>query len=205
MNNNVFEEQVSEYLRYNGFFLIRDFVIHFEDGQAQEMDFVGIRLPESVEQTMYSDGHFSRFVFQDDGERLSFSETPEIVLLVAEVTESKREIEKQIDRLRKPTRIRYALQRLGIIGEKDVDRLIHNNRISCIEGVRTRLLRILFVPTSRIVEKCQKENPDIAFISQGDVLSFIEERAKIDIKERARVHLPRWLHFSVNKLLHRKR
>ena len=205
MSNNVFEEQVSEYLRYNGFFLIRDFVIHFENAQAQEIDFVGIRLPESVEQTMYSDGYFSTFVFQDDGERLSFSETPEIVLLVAEVTESKTEIKRQIDRLRNPIRIRYALQRLGIIGEKDVDRLIHKDRASYIEGVGTRLLRILFVLTSRIAEKCQEENPDIAFISQSDVLSFIEERAKIDIKERARTLLPRWLHFSVDKLLHHKR
>ena len=81
MGENVFEEQVGEYLRYNGFFLIRDYVIHFEDRQAQEIDFVGVRLPQSIEQTVHSDGHFSAFIFKDDYEKLNLDEPHKMILL----------------------------------------------------------------------------------------------------------------------------
>lgn len=205
MSNNVFEEHVSEYLRYNGFFLIRGFVIHFEDDQAQGVDFVGVKLPKSVEQTVYSNGGFSNFVFQDDGEKLSISDPSEIILLIAEVTESSqdREIKKRIDKLRNPIRIGYALQRLGIIEKEAVNELIKGKSINYFGDVRTHLSRVLFVLNNQIAEKYRKENKDITFISQSHTLSFIKERAKIDIKQRARTHLPPWLHYFVNELLQR--
>jgi len=203
MSNNVFEEQVSEYLRYNGFFLVRDFVIHFEDAQACEIDFIGIRLPRSVEQTVYSDGRYSSFVFQDDSEKLGPNETPEMIFLIAEVTESTQDskIKERIDKLKNLIRISYGLQRLGIIEEEYVDELMHGRSIHS-EGVRARLVRILFVLNDRIVDKYEKEN-NITLISRGDVLSFIKSRAKIDIKARSRTLLPRWLHHFVDDLLQR--
>jgi len=205
MSVNPFEEQASEYLRYNGFFLIRGFVIHFEDANAQEIDFVGVRLPESVEQTVYSDGQFSAFVFKDDGEKLDLSDTPEIILVVAEVTESKKgiKVEERIEKLRDPIRIGYALRRLGVIEKEDIGMLLHGKSIDYSNGVRARLLQLLFVLNKRMAMKYREKNSDITFITQNDVLSFIGERAKINIKERARAHLPRWLHNCVDKLLHR--
>ena len=205
MSDNVLEDQVSEYLRYNGFFLIRGFVIHFEDAQAQEIDFVGVRLPKSVEQTAYSNGRYSNFVFKDDDRRLELSSSPEIILLVAEATESDKrtEITKRIGKLRDTIRISYALQRLGVIENEDIEKLLNEETINYSEGIRARLLRLLFVLNDQIVTKYQKENNDISFISQSDVLSFIEERSKIDIKSRAKALLPRWLHYFVDKLKHR--
>lgn len=205
MSKNIFEEQVDEYLRYNGFFLVRGFVIHFEDAHAQEIDFVGVRLPRSVEQTVYSGGRYSNFVFQDDYEKLNLNKMSEIILLIAEVTESSqdREIKKRIDKLRNPIRISYALQRLGIIEKEAVNELIRGKSISYFRDIRTRLSRVLFVLNNQIAEKYRKENKDITFISQSHALSFIKERAKIDIKQRARTHLPPWLHYFVNELLQR--
>lgn len=205
MSDNVLEDQVSEYLRYNGFFLIRGFVIHFEDAQAQEIDFVGVRLPKSVEQTAYSNGRYSNLVFKDDDSRLKLSSSPEIILLVAEATESdkRREITERIGKLRDPIRISYALQRLGVIENEDIEKLLNEETINYSEGIRARLLRLLFVLNDQIVTKYQKENNDISFISQSNVLSFIEERSKIDIKSRAKALLPRWLHYFVDKLKHR--
>ena len=205
MSDNVLEDQVSEYLRYNGFFLIRGFVIHFEDAQAQEIDFVGVRLPKSVEQTAYSNGRYSNFVFKDDDRRLELSSSPEIILLVAQATESDKrtEITKRIGKLRDTIRISYALQRLGVIENEDIEKLLNEETINYSEGIRARLLRLLFVLNDQIVTKYQKENNDISFISQSNVLSFIEERSKIDIKSRAKALLPRWLHYFVDKLKHR--
>jgi hypothetical protein len=204
MPENIFEGQVEEYFRYNGFFLIRDYVIHFEGKQAQEIDFVGVRLPYSIEQTVYSNGNFSTYVFEDDYEKLFLHEPNKIILLVAEVTESKydREIKKRINYLRDKTRIGYALQRLGIINPDDVSVLLKNGEIR-VNGANRCLTRILFVLNDKLVNKYRERNTDIVFISQSDVISFIKKRAKINIKERGRAILPPWLHHQVNLLLHR--
>lgn len=203
VNSNIFEEQAGEYLRYNGFFLIRGFVIHFEDAQPEEIDFVSIRLPESVEQTMYANGSFSNFVFKDDGDKLNLSEIPEIILLVAEVTESDKDpkIKKRIGKLRDPIRISYALQRFGVIEREYINELVRGKAIKYLDDVKACLMRILFVLNDEIAIKYRKENSDIIFISQSDVCSFIENRSKIDIKKRGRTLLPRWLHFFVDKIL----
>lgn len=126
-------------------------------------------------------------------------------MLIAEVTESSqdREIKKRIDKLRNPIRIGYALQRLGIIEKEAVNELIKGKSINYFGDVGTHLSRVLFVLNNQIAEKYRKENKDITFISQSHTLSFIKERAKIDIKQRARTHLLPWLHYFVNELLQR--
>lgn len=73
LSANILENQASEYLRLNGFFLIPNFVVHFENARAQEIDLIDIRPPGSVEMTMYSDGSYSNFVFKDDAEKLDLN------------------------------------------------------------------------------------------------------------------------------------
>jgi hypothetical protein len=204
MSVNIFEDQAHEYLRLNGFFLVRNFVIHFENAQAQEIDLLGIRLPGSVEQTMYSDGKFATLVFQDD-ERLELRDNSEVILLIGEVTEStsNTEIQKRISHLRNHMRIKYALQRFGIVEMRDAEKLALGEIIEHPSCTRLRLLRILFLINDETAINYQKQNSDLTFISQKHILDFIDKRAKINIKERARTHLPRWLHNSVDRLLQR--
>lgn len=205
MSTNIFEGQVSEYLRYNGFFFIRDFVIHFEDGRPQEIDFVGIRLPKSIEQTAYRNGRYSNFVFEDDVERLNLGSVSDVILLIAEVTESKRDvaIKERIGKLRNKIRGSYALQRFGIYSKRDIDTLFNGKSIDFFGNTKARLLRVLFVISYQKAIKYAKENNDITFISRKDVISFIMKRAKINIKKQSRTLLPRWLHNYIDDLLQR--
>jgi len=205
MNENIFEEQVSEYLRYNGFFLIRDFVVHFEDSHPQEIDFVGIRLPKSVEQTVYSDGRYSNFVFGDDVEKLNLGDTSDAILLIAEVTESEKDtaIKERISKLRNKIRGSYALQRLGVHSKGNIDALFNGKSIDYFGNVKAHLLRVLFVLNDQIAIKYSEENNDITFISRKDIISFIKKRAKMNIKQPSRTLLPRWLHNCLDDLLQR--
>jgi len=205
MNENIFEEQVSEYLRYNGFFLIRDFVIHFEDSQPQEIDFVGIRLPKSIEQTMYSNGRYSNFVFEEDVEKLNLGDTSNAILLIAEVTESEKNsaIKERISKLGNKIRGSYALQRLGVYSKENIDALFNGKSINYFGNVKAYLLRVLFILNDQIAIKYIEENNGITFISRKDVISFIKRRAKINIKRQSRALLPRWLHNYVDELLQR--
>jgi hypothetical protein len=204
MSTNILEDQANEYLRLNGFFLIPNFVIHLENAQAQEIDLLGIRLAGSVEQTMESNGGYAQLVFQND-ERLELCDNSDTILLIGEVTESSaaREIKKRIDYLRDTMRIGYSLQRFGVIERTEVYRLIEGKAIRRSGGAGMRLLRVLFVLNDKIAEKYQELNEDLVFLSQEHILGFINKRAKINIKERARILLPRWLHDSINRLLQR--
>lgn len=200
MPPNVLEEKASEYLRLNGFFLISNFVIHFEDKQPEEIDFLGTKLPGSIEQTMFANGQFSTCVFQDDVS-IPLDDNSNIMLLVGEATEStsRAEIQKRIDYLRNENRLRYSLQRFGIIQNDDMERLIKTGSLDA-RGYGLSLLRILFVINNELAEVFRAANGDIIFLSIKQLDDFIQSRAKIDIKQRARTLLPRWLH---NELLRR--
>jgi hypothetical protein len=204
LTKNIFEDQVAEYLRYNGFFAINDYVMHIDNRQAQEIDFVGIRLPHSVEQTICPDGIFSTFVFKDDYEKLALNEPKITTLLVAEVTESiyDKEIKKRIEYLKDKARIAYALQRLGVMDRDDVYALMSHTIVN-INGINCNLTRVLFVINDDIVDKHKEKNKDILLISRNDIFTFIKNRAKINIKRRGRILLPPWLHNEINLLLGR--
>ncbi len=204
MGINIFEDQAGEYLRLNGFFLIPNFVIHFEDAQAQEIDLLGVRLSGSVEQTMYSNGGFAKSVFQDD-DKLDLRDNSETIFLIGEVTESvyNNEIKKRISYLRDQVRINYALQRFGVIDKTDIDSIAKGEIIKHSSKTGVRLLRVLFVLNDEIAGRYQTQNNDLVFISQKHVRDFIAKRATINLKKRARTLLPRWLHDSVDRLLQR--
>lgn len=193
------EEIFDEYLRLNGFLTIRNYVLHIEGGQAQEVDIIGVRLPHSTESTMYSDGCFSEFVFVDDTDTLKLDVNPDTILfLIGEATISieKPKIVERLEKLRDEKRIRYVLNRFGVIRRSDQDILISGGT-AVIENIRAHLLKVMFVENDGLAESYRKDHSNITFISFRHADRFIRERAKLKIKSRAIHQLPRHLQYYV--------
>ena len=195
---NPLEEKAKEYLRLNGFFTIPKFVLHFTDGQAKEIDILGVRLKGSVEQAMEKRGQFVPIVFGDD-ETLALGDNSKDILLIAEATESpdRGEVRKRLNYLREKTRLEYALQRFGFVSEKDIENLI-GGRVT-----DKKLLKVMFVIKEDLKASLVDENRDIVIISWNHLSAFINNRAGIDIKQRARMLLPTYLHNEMDELLSR--
>jgi hypothetical protein len=202
MSFNSGEEIVGEYLRLNGFLLIRDFTIHFIDRNPSDIDFIGVRMPYSVECCIHENGQLSTLIFEEDNVNLDFLSSECIIFLVSEVTLSnkKKEIEKRIGYLRNHVRLEYALRRLGVTSTDETLELIKGNEVQINSTFKAKLSRILFLYNDELVEKYQKDNPDIKILSLKHARDFIKQRAKYDIKSRAPNLLPPYIQLAIRNL-----
>ena len=171
MASNDFENLCRLYLRLNGFFHIANFTLHFVDKQAEEVDFVGVRLPNSKEIPMNSSGAFrQRETFRDDSNLISEDITSRLILLMGEAsaTFSKAEIQKKVNKLSNDIRRDYVMKRFG-----------------AIQQWNPHLLKVLFLTSNKLVPE---DNDQIKFITLKQMSDFINSRAEHALKASA-VHL----------------
>jgi hypothetical protein len=187
------EEWIEEYLRLNGFFLIRRFTIHFVDKNPSDVDFIGVRMPGSVEVVEDEADPLQSEVFEDDPRLQRFLPPECIALLIAEVTLShkKSEIEKRISRLKDRNRVEYILRRLGVHVSNTVSDLLDGKIVDSDSLFKSALIRILFLHTEKLVEKYQKENPELVLLSWANARNFVKRRSRYKIKARGVHNLPR--------------
>lgn len=138
-------------------------------------------------------------VFEDDNELLKLQPSKCIALLIAEVTLSHRssEIKERILRLRDRARIEYILRRFGIHDSKIVSRLIDEETVDLNPHYGLKLIRVFFVHTKGLVEKYQKKNPELVFLSWTHAKDFIRRRSKYKIKSRGVQSLPKHIQFFI--------
>ena len=185
MLRNDFERLCSLYLRLNGFFHITNFTLHFvpKSKKAEEIDFVGLRFPNSSEMPMTESGDYDETIpFEDDVQLLEIIDYSKITVLVGEATMSPNPnmISDRVKKLEDCTRIKYVLQRFGVFDNKEIERIIKG------KSERFSLLRIVFVLTKKTL--CQDNFNDVRFLSYRDLYSFIKERASHVLKASG-IHL----------------
>ena len=187
MTRNDFERLCSIYLRLNGFFHITDFTVHYTDRNPEEIDFIGIRLPNSVEKAIKSDGSFDEnHVFNDDPRLLGWINNSKLTILLGEATMSSQDvqIEERIKKLNDRVRIKYALQRFGIFVEEGIENALSKNS-------QFELLRVLFLISEKLIPKMQTES--VRFLTYRHISKFIQNRANDVLKIRSVALLPEGL------------
>jgi len=185
MIRNDFERLCSLYLRLNGFFHIANFTVHYtpKSKKAEEIDFVGVRFPNSSEKPLKEDGNYDDIhPFEDDEKILCMIDKSKVTILLGEATVSlnSQAISRRIEKLKNTLRIKYVLQRFGIFDREEIERIING------KSNRFYLLRIMFVLSKKNVRIKDVEN--IKFLSYRDLYSFIEDRAK-HISKVSSIHL----------------
>lgn len=195
MSIDVGEELIEEYLRLNGFFLIRRFTIHFKDKNPSDVDLIGVRMPDSFEIIEDEDDPLQSEVFEDDPKLLKVLPQECITLLMAEVTLShrKKDIEERILKLRDRNRVEYVLRRFGIDVFNIVSDLLDGKMVDLGGLFRSKLVRTLFVHTEELVEKYQRRNSDLMFLSWTRAQDFLKKRSGYKIKAKGVHNLPRFI------------
>ena len=174
---NDFERLCSLYLRLNGFFHFSDFTVHkFDEKEkkwmTEEIDFIGVRFPESSETPIYTNGRLLDTYFEDDSKLVARLKNNLIVLIgEATISTHSHKITERINKLNDTTRINYAIQRFGLFKENK----------------KLKVLRVLFV----ISEKLMPKNVgDIQIMTYSDIAEFIEQRAEHITKQYGVALLP---------------
>ena len=193
MSTDIGEELIEEYLRLNGFFLIRRFTIHHTDKNPSDVDFIGVRMPGSIEIVEDATDPLQSVVFEDDPRLQHFFPPDCIAILMAEVTLShkKVEIEERISKLKDRNRAEYVLRRFGIHVPNIISDLLDRKITKSESLFKLTLTRTLFLHTEKLVEKYQKENPELVFLSWTSAQNFVKKRSSYKIKSRGVHNLPR--------------
>lgn len=185
MARNDFERLCSLYLRLNGFFHMVNFSLHFtpKKKKAEEIDFVGVRFPNSSEKPLTKNGDYDeRFPFRDDKQLLCLMDNSKVAILLGEATMSSNAtvISERVRKLKDPLRTKYVLQRFGIFDSEEIEKIA--------DGTSNRfcMLRIMFVLSERTVPK--KDFEGVEFLSYLDMSSFIQNRASHALKASG-IHL----------------
>lgn len=177
--DNYGEKLVYWYLRLNGFFPIRNFVIH-ESSRRGETDFLAIK-PANAREIV--DGVELEF---DDKLLESVEMTEEDYLsknlfVIAEVSLLSKKVSEEVIRKKfSKDIIKYNLQRLGIDGEKDVDEIFN---LSCLKKERYAVAKLFFLEanlTSKVA----------IVIPFSDAETFVEERMGAPFKKSDWNHFP---------------
>jgi hypothetical protein len=196
MPRNDFERLCSLYLRLNGFFLITNFTLHYtsKKKKTEEIDFVGVRFPNSREIPLTKNGDYDEeYAFVDDEKMLKWIDNSKITILLGEATMSTQNylVKDRIRKLNDSFRTKYAMQRFGIFDSKTIEE-IANGRSD-----KFSLLRIMFVLSYDAVPK---NDCKIRFLSYSDLSTFALNRAAHISKASSISLLPEGLQDFVNFL-----
>ena len=185
MARNDFERLCSLYLRLNGFFHMTNFSLHFtsKKKKAEEIDFLGVRFPNSSELPMTETGDYDdRIPFADDEQLMKMIDNSKITILLGEATMSPNSdyISDRVEKLNNHVRIKYALQRFGIFEDREVKEII--------EGTSDEfsLLRVMFVLSKKNLQG--NDFRPVKLLSYRDLYSFIQDRASHALKASG-IHL----------------
>lgn len=186
MARNDFERLCRLYLRLNGFFHVTDFTVHFTDKNPEEIDFIGVRFPNSIEKAIRSNGSFDEdHVFADDPYILEWIDNSKLTIVLGEATMSPYgdKIAERIEKLDSPLRIKYALQRFGITSENEIKKILSNNS-------KIKLLRVLFLISDKLIPN---QKSAVEFLTYQHISSFIQDRANDALKIKGIALLPQGL------------
>lgn len=157
-----------------------NFTLHFVDKQAEEVDFIGVRFPNSKEIPMNSSGTFEEDeTFNDDSNLISEDMNSKLLLLIGEASASfsVAEIQERINKLSSDIRVNYVIKRFGTI-----------------QKWHPFLLKALFLPSSKLIPE---NNGSIKFITLKQMSDFINNRAMHATKASAPHLLPPGLQEAV--------
>jgi hypothetical protein len=182
---NDFERLCSLYLRLNGFFHTVNFTLHYtpKRKKTEEIDFVGVRFPDSCETPMTENGNYDEeFRFEDDKQLLDMIDDSKITILLGEATVSPdpNMISDRVKKLENYLRTKYALQRFGLFDNKEIERIVKGRS----DGFS--LLRVVFVVSKKTFR--ESDFKTVRFLSYHDIYSFIQNRASHALKASG-IHL----------------
>jgi len=178
--NNYAEELTYWYLRLNGFFPIKDFVLHHKGGDT---DVLAIKPPfasEYVKGERLKEDELLIDIISECG--CDFHKI--FVCIIAEVKGGKSSISrKRMDEKFDLESLRYNLRRLGLFKESQINSIAKNlqqGKWVAIPNYAT-IHKFLFAHSKQFIPK-----PDdkFSFISLEAVRNFIEERMQLDFKTK---------------------
>lgn len=158
--------------------------MHYVDKKPEEIDFIGARFPNSIEKAMRSDGSFDNSqIFKDDRQIIGFIDNSKMIILLGEATMSiyPSEIRERANKLNNLIRVKYTLQRFGIIDNEEIARIVAGTSDTI------RLLKIIFLLAEKLIPT---QVGDIKFLTYKQITSFIQDRANNILKIKGKALLP---------------
>lgn len=177
---NYAEEFVYWYLRLNGFFPIKDFVLHHKGGDT---DILAIRAPFTSEYVKGKRLKEDKLLIQKiDSAGCDFYKF--FVCVIAEAKGGKSSISRsEVNKKFDLETLKYNLRRSGLFKESDIDSIAENleaKKCFTVSNFAT-VHKILFSHERQFVPKSDDK---FSFVSLEAVRNFIEKRMGLDFKIR---------------------